>query len=401
MEGPAVSPLAPAAFPALPAIAGVEMATANSGTKYRGRDDVLLARMTPSTAVAGTLTRSLTRSAPVHRCEALLAAHAGGTAGAEGFGLVVNAGNANAFTGRNGEEAVARVTEAAGKALGLPGEAVFIASTGVIGEPLDHGQIAATLGAMADRLGPGPGEASARAIMTTDTFPKAAASEVMLDGVRVRIAGIAKGSGMIAPDMATMLVFIFTDAAVDQAALQDMVSRLTDRTFNSITVDSDTSTSDTLLVAATGAAEMAPIAPADSRLPGFEAALCAVMHDLAIQVVKDGEGATKLVRIVVDGAATDASARKIGLAIANSPLVKTAIAGEDPNWGRIVMAVGKAGEPAERDRLTIRLGDMVLAEAGWRAPSYDEAAAAAYMKREEIEIGVDLAIGSGRAVVHT
>ncbi|MEL7171563.1 MAG: bifunctional glutamate N-acetyltransferase/amino-acid acetyltransferase ArgJ, partial [Pseudomonadota bacterium] len=239
------------------------------------------------------------------------------------------------------------------------------------------------------------------AIMTTDTFPKAAASEVMLDGVRVRIAGIAKGSGMIAPDMATMLVFVFTDAAVDQAALQGVVSRLTDRTFNSITVDSDTSTSDTLLVAATGAAEMAPIAPADSRLPGFEAALCAVMHDLAIQVVKDGEGATKLVRIVVDGAATDASARKIGLAIANSPLVKTAIAGEDPNWGRIVMAVGKAGEPAERDRLTIRLGDMVLAEAGWRAPSYDEAAAAAYMKREEIEIGVDLAIGSGRAVVHT
>ncbi|MEL6766840.1 MAG: bifunctional glutamate N-acetyltransferase/amino-acid acetyltransferase ArgJ [Pseudomonadota bacterium] len=402
VEGPPVSPLAPAAFPAIAPVPGVEMATANSGTKYRGRDDVLLARMAPGTVVAGTFTRSLTRSAPVHRCEALLAQHAAGAAGASGFGLVVNAGNANAFTGRHGEEGVARVTDAAGQALDIPGDAVFTASTGVIGEPLDHARIAATLGDMAARLAPGPGEAAARAIMTTDTFPKAASAHVVLDGVPVQIAGIAKGSGMIAPDMATMLVFIFTDAAVDRAALQEMVSRLTDRTFNSITVDSDTSTSDTLLVAATGQAAMAPIAAADDpRLATFEAALCAVMHDLAIQVVKDGEGATKLVRIVVEGATSDVSARKIGLAIANSPLVKTAIAGEDPNWGRIVMAVGKAGEPADRDRLTIRFGDMVLAEAGWRAPSYDEAAAAAYMEREEIEIGVDLAIGSGRAVVHT
>ncbi|MEM8758954.1 MAG: bifunctional glutamate N-acetyltransferase/amino-acid acetyltransferase ArgJ, partial [Pseudomonadota bacterium] len=398
VEGPAVSPLAPSHLPALPAVAGVEVATANSGTKYEGRDDVLLARMAAGTVVAGSFTRSLTRSAPVHRCEALLASHAAGNAGEAGFGLVVNAGNANAFTGNHGEEAVARVTEAAGAALGLPGSAVFIASTGVIGEPLDHGRIAAKLTEMASGLGPGPGEAAARAIMTTDTFAKGAAAEVALDGVPVRVAGIAKGSGMIAPDMATMLVFIFTDAAIDRALLQETVGRLTDRTFNAITVDGDTSTSDTLLVAATGKAAMAPILRRDDpRFGAFEAALCTVMHDLAIQVVKDGEGATKLVRIVVDGAASDLSARKIGLAVANSPLVKTAVAGEDPNWGRIVMAVGKAGEPAERDRLSIRFGDMVLAEAGWRAPSYDEASAAAYMKGEEIEIGIDLGIGEGRA----
>jgi glutamate N-acetyltransferase/amino-acid N-acetyltransferase len=224
----------------------------------------------------------------------------------------------------------------------------------------------------------------------------------MLEGVPVHIAGIAKGSGMIAPDMATMLVFLFTDAAVARPVLRDAVARIADRTFNAITVDGDTSTSDTLLLAATGASGMAPIAGAgDPRLAPFEAALEGVMQDLAVQVVKDGEGATKLVRIAVEGAVSDASARKIGLSIANSPLVKTAVAGEDPNWGRIVMAVGKAGEPADRDRLSIRLGGMVLAEAGWRSPGYDEAAAAAYMKRAEIEIGVDLGLGQGRAVVHT
>ncbi|MEM7496833.1 MAG: bifunctional glutamate N-acetyltransferase/amino-acid acetyltransferase ArgJ [Pseudomonadota bacterium] len=406
VEGPAVSPLAPAAFPPLPVIAGLETVTANSGTRYTGRDDVLLARLAPGTVVAGTFTRSSTRSAPVHRCETILAEHAAGLAGGlstgRGFGLVVNAGNANAFTGRNGEEAVARVTEAAGAALGLPGSAVFIASTGVIGEPLDHGRIAAKLAEMAARLGPGPDEAAARAIMTTDTFPKGSSAEVVLDGAPVRIAGIAKGSGMIAPDMATMLVFIFTDAAIDRALLQETVARLTDRTFNAITVDGDTSTSDSLLVAATGKAPMMPILEAkDPRFGAFEAALCSVMHDLAIQVVKDGEGATKLVRIVVEGAVSDASARAVGLAIGNSPLVKTAIAGEDPNWGRIVMAVGKAGEPAERDRLRIRFGDLVLAEAGWRSSDYDEEKAAAYMEGDEIEIGVDLGIGTGRAVVHS
>ncbi|MEM8624148.1 MAG: bifunctional glutamate N-acetyltransferase/amino-acid acetyltransferase ArgJ [Pseudomonadota bacterium] len=401
LEGPPVSPLAPAAFPELPAIAGVTVATTNSGLRYRGRDDVLLAHMAAGTVMAGTFTRSLTRSAPVHWCEGRLAMHAG--AGApEGFGLVVNAGNANAFTGNHGEEAVAAVAAAAGSALNLPVDAVFLASTGVIGEPLDGTMIAEKLDAMARARAPGGFEAAARAIMTTDTFPKGASRSVDLGGQRVRISGFAKGSGMIAPDMATMLVFIFTDAAIAQPLLQAAVSRLTESTFNAITVDSDTSTSDTLLVAATGRAGGAPIVDAaDPRLPDFEEALGAVMQELAILVVKDGEGATKLVRVVVDGAESDASARRIGLAIANSPLVKTAIAGEDPNWGRIVMAVGKAGEPAERDRLSVRFGDMVLAEKGWRAESYSEDAAAAYMKGREIEIGVDLDIGMGRASVYT
>ncbi|MEM6677634.1 MAG: bifunctional glutamate N-acetyltransferase/amino-acid acetyltransferase ArgJ [Pseudomonadota bacterium] len=379
-------------------MAGVTLATANSGTKYRGRDDLLLVRLAAGTTMAGTFTRSATRAAPVLWCEERLAAHDG----AGGFGIVVNAGNANAFTGAPGREAVSRVTEAAGSALGIPGGAIFAASTGVIGEPLDHAAMSAAVADLAHALAPGGFEAAARAIMTTDTFAKGASTTVDLDGAPVTITGIAKGSGMIAPDMATMLVFIFTDAPVAQPLLQAAVSTLTEATFNAITVDSDTSTSDTLLVAATGAAPILPLRDAgDPRLAPFEAALGTVMQDLALQVVLDGEGASKLVRIVVEGAESDVSARRLGLAVANSPLVKTAIAGEDPNWGRIVMAVGKAGEPADRDLLSIRFGPVTVATRGWRAPDYDEAKAAAYMQGTEIEIGIDIGIGQGRATVHT
>ncbi|MEM9782873.1 MAG: bifunctional glutamate N-acetyltransferase/amino-acid acetyltransferase ArgJ, partial [Pseudomonadota bacterium] len=296
----------------------------------------------------------------------------------------------------------------AGGVMGTPGGSVFIASTGVIGEPLDDGRIRAHLEAMAGSLEQ-PGQvagglwrAAASAIMTTDTFPKGAGCTAMLDGSAVSVAGIAKGSGMIAPDMATMLAFIFTDAAIDAELLQEIALRAVDRSFNAITVDGDTSTSDTMLLAATGQSGIAPITDADDpRLPALAEAVETVFRDLALQIVRDGEGATKLVRITVTGAESDGAARRVGLAIGNSPLVKTAIAGEDPNWGRIVMAVGKSGERADRDRLSISLGDLILAEAGWRAPDYDEAKAAAYMQREEITIGVDLGVGQGAASVWT
>ncbi|MEO1457896.1 MAG: bifunctional glutamate N-acetyltransferase/amino-acid acetyltransferase ArgJ [Pseudomonadota bacterium] len=401
LAGAPVSPLAPAAFPSLAPVAGVTCATMATGIKYTGRDDVLLARIAPGATLAGAFTRSATRSAPVLACERALAAMAGGPA-AEGAAILVNAGNANAFTGRHGEEAVARATEAAAAALGLPVGAVFMASTGVIGEPLDHARIAEALAGLASAQAPGGFDAAARAIMTTDTFAKGAGAETRLGDTTVTLSGIAKGSGMIAPDMATMLVFLFTDAAIAQPVLQASLSRLNGESFNAITVDSDTSTSDTLLIAATGQASMAPIASADDpRLPAFEAALGSVMQDLALQVVRDGEGATKLVEIAVTGAESDAAARRVGLAIANSPLVKTAIAGEDPNWGRIVMAIGKAGEKADRDRIAIRFGSLPVAEHGWRDARYDEAACAAYMKRQEIEIGVDLGVGRGAARVWT
>ncbi|MEM6490062.1 MAG: bifunctional glutamate N-acetyltransferase/amino-acid acetyltransferase ArgJ, partial [Pseudomonadota bacterium] len=341
------------------------------------------------------------RAAPVLWCEARLAARRAAPRPGPAA-ILVNAGNANAFTGTEGAGATARLAEAADAALG-GGADVFVASTGVIGEPLDDAAIRVHLAALAAGLAPeGAWQAAASAIMTTDTYPKGAAATASLDGTPVAVAGIAKGSGMIAPDMATMLAFVFTDAAVAPALLQDRLAALADESFNAITVDGDTSTSDTLLVAATGAADMAPIvAPDDPRLPALEAALGQVMRDLALQVVRDGEGATKLVRITVTGAEDAAAARRVGRAIANSPLVKTAIAGADPNWGRIVMAVGKAGERADRDRLTISLGDMVLAREGQRAPGYDEAAAAAYMRRDEIAIGVDLGIGAGLASVWT
>ena len=385
------SPLAPAAFPDLPEIGGVTFAAGAAGVKYRNRTDVMLAVLAEGTAVAGCFTRSATRSAPVRDCQAKLGGEASGKAA-----FLVNSGNSNAFTGAAGERSVAAITEAVAAATGVPEGRVFTASTGVIGEPLPHERIVAALDALAAAQEPSGIEPAARAIMTTDTFPKGASAEVMVDGQTVRIAGIAKGSGMIAPDMATMLVYIFTDARIDQAELQALVSASNDRSFNCITVDSDTSTSDSLLVAATGASGVDV-----AGSPEFASALEAVMLDLAHQVVRDGEGATKFVTVTVEGAASDADARRVAMSIANSPLVKTAIAGEDANWGRIVMAVGKSGAEADRDRLSIRFGGIEVARDGYRAPEYSEEATSAYMKNQELEIGVGLGLGDGTATVWT
>ena len=400
---PRVSPLAPATFPPLPAIDGVRFAAAEAGVRYKGRLDVMLAEIAPGAAIAGVFTRSATRAGPVLWCEEKLAAlQMAAERPTGGFAILVNSGNANAFTGSNGRAAVEATVAATAGALAVPPDHVFVASTGVIGEPLPAERIVAALDGLAAGLSADAAERAARAIMTTDTFPKGAVARLDLGGAPVTITGFAKGSGMIAPDMATMLVFLFTDAAVAAGLLQEMVSRASDATFNCITVDGDTSTSDTLLMAATGRAAMAPIATADDpRLARFEAALTDVMRDLAHQVVKDGEGATKFVEVRVTGAETPADARRVGLAIANSPLVKTAIAGEDPNWGRVVMAVGKSGAAADRDRLSIRFGDILVAEEGWVAPSYREAAGAAYMKNAELTIGVDLGLGNGAATIWT
>jgi len=386
-----VSPLAPAYFPELPLIGGVRFASAAAGVRYKGRTDVMLAVLQPGTAIAGVFTKSATRSAPVLDCQAKIGGDATGPAA-----ILVNSGNSNAFTGHYGQASVAEITAAVAKVTGVPAARVFTASTGVIGEPLPHDKIIAKLEELDGALAETAIEDAARAIMTTDTFAKGAMAEVAVDGKPVKIAGIAKGSGMIAPDMATMLVYIFTDAVYDQAALQALLSKLTDTTFNCITVDSDTSTSDSLMLAATGASGVDATGNAD-----FAAALNGVMLDLAQQVVRDGEGATKFVEIRVTGAASDADAKVHGMAIANSPLVKTAIAGEDPNWGRVVMAIGKSGAAADRDRLTIRFGDILVAENGWVSPSYSEDQAAAYMKGQELVIAVDLGLGDGQATVWT
>ncbi|WP_099824926.1 bifunctional glutamate N-acetyltransferase/amino-acid acetyltransferase ArgJ [Oceaniglobus indicus] len=393
-----VSPLAPkGGFPALPVIEGVRFAAIAAGVRYQGRRDVMLAELAPGTAMAGVFTRSATRSAPVLDCQDKI----GGDC-TEGAAIVVNSGNSNAFTGANGRDAVARITKGAADALGVPVTRVFSSSTGVIGEPLKYERILDKLPELKQALSADAIADAAAAIMTTDTFPKGATATADVDGQTVKIAGIAKGSGMIAPDMATMLVYIFTDAAVDQAVLQTLVSRNNDRTFNAITVDSDTSTSDTVLVVATGKAGNAPITATDSDAArAFETALHDVMLDLAHQVVRDGEGATKFVAVQVTGADSDGDARRVAMAIANSPLVKTALAGEDPNWGRVVMAVGKSGAKADRDRLAIRFGDNIVAENGWVSPAYSETDCAAYMKRDTLEIGVDLGIGAGQATVWT
>jgi glutamate N-acetyltransferase/amino-acid N-acetyltransferase len=397
----AVSPFAPDRFPVLPPIAGVRLSSGAAGVRYKSRADVMLAELAPGSVIAGTFTRSETRSAPVLWCQERVAELAAKPSGKK-LAIVVNSGNANAFTGRHGRQAVEAVMKATGKVLGTLTGNVFMASTGVIGQPLPAERVTAKLEELATALSPDGLEGAARAIMTTDTFPKGASAVVDLDGVPVTISGFAKGSGMIAPDMGTMLVFIFTDAAIDQAVLQTAVRELTDNSFNAITVDSDTSTSDTLLVGATGKADMAPISSRrDPRYRAFHGALGEVMRDLAIQVVKDGEGASKIIAITVTGAKSARAARKIGLAIANSPLVKTAIAGEDPNWGRVVMAVGKSGEAADRDKLSISFGDILVAENGWVSPAYSEELGAAYMKRDELEIGVDVGIGAGRATVWT
>ena len=387
-----VSPLAPAAFPELPVIDGVRFASVAAGVRYAGRTDVMLTLLDPGSSVAGVFTRSATRSANVLDCQSKI----GGDSDA-GAAIIVNSGNSNAFTGKAGDGSVAAICAAVAKSTGLPETRVFTSSTGVIGERLPHDRIIAKVDDLVASLEPGKGDEAARAIMTTDTFPKGACATVALPGGEVKIAGFAKGSGMIAPDMATMLVYIFTDAKVSRADLQMMVSEINDRSFNCITVDSDTSTSDTLLMGATGASGVeATLADSD-----FAQALEGVFLDLAHQVVKDGEGATKFVTVNVTGAKTDADARTHALAIANSPLVKTAVAGEDPNWGRIVMAVGKSGAAADRDRLTIRFGDVLVAENGWVAPSYKEEDGAALMKQPEITISVDIGLGAGKATVWT
>ncbi|MEM6658783.1 MAG: bifunctional glutamate N-acetyltransferase/amino-acid acetyltransferase ArgJ [Pseudomonadota bacterium] len=386
-----VSPLAPAAFPDLPAIDGVRFATVEAGVRYQGRTDVMLALLDPGTAIVGVFTRSATRSAPVLDCQVKLGGPQDGPAA-----ILVNSGNANAFTGHHGQTSVAEVTQAVSKATGVAVDRVFTSSTGVIGEPLPHERIVSQLEVLKAGLSRHAIEDAARAIMTTDTFPKGASSQVEIAGKTVSIVGIAKGSGMIAPDMATMLVYIFTDAVVEQSALQSMLGAQTDRTFNCITVDSDTSTSDSLLLCATGASGVDA-----TGILAFAEALESVMLDLAQQVVRDGEGATKLVEIRVTGAASDEDAKVHGLAIANSPLVKTAIAGEDPNWGRIVMAIGKSGAAADRDLLSISFGDILVAEKGWVSPDYREEDAAVYMKGQDLVIAVDLGLGEGRSTVWT
>jgi glutamate N-acetyltransferase/amino-acid N-acetyltransferase len=387
----AISPLAPASFPDLFVIEGVRFASGAAGVKYKDRKDVMLVELAAGTAVAGVFTRSATRSAPVLDCQSKMGGAADGRAA-----ILVNSGNSNAFTGAAGERSVAAICDAVAAATGIQTDRIFTASTGVIGERLPHDRIIAKVNDLAAGLTSIGINDAAKAIMTTDTFPKGACAEVVINGKTVRIAGIAKGSGMIAPDMATMLVYIFTDAKISQPDLQTLLAALTDQTFNCITVDSDTSTSDSLMCAATGASGVDV-----TNSAGFTQALHGVMLNLAHQVVRDGEGATKFVEVRVSGATSDADARKVGLSIANSPLVKTAIAGEDPNWGRIVMAVGKSGAQADRDRLTIRFGDIIVAENGWVSPDYTEAAGAAYMKQQDLVIAVDLGIAGGLGTVWT
>ncbi|HCS69824.1 MAG TPA: bifunctional ornithine acetyltransferase/N-acetylglutamate synthase, partial [Rhodospirillaceae bacterium] len=393
---PKVSPLAPEAFPTIPPIDGVRVATRACGVRYKGRTDVLLVELADETQAAGVFTKSLTASAPVDWCRKSLP---GGIAN----GLVVNSGNANAFTGRLGEDAVEQVVEAVADRLACRPSRVFAASTGVIGEPLNFKSITDNLDALAADLAPGKWDEAAKAIMTTDTFPKGAVKEAQINGTKVTIAGIAKGSGMIAPDMATMLAYVFTDAKIPAPVLQGILAPICERTFNSITVDSDTSTSDSLMLFATGAAGNADrfSGPDDAALKDFRTKAEAVMRDLAHQIVRDGEGASKFIEITVTGADSDAAAKRIGLSIANSPLVKTAIAGEDANWGRIVMAVGKCGVQADPNKLTVSIGGIVLAKNGERVADYDEAPVAAHIKGQYIDIDVDLGFGDGTATVWT
>ncbi len=378
----------------MPPVGGVRLATAAAGIRYRGRTDVLFALLDEGTQVAGVLTRSRCPSAPVDWCRAKLPA---GTARA----LVVNSANANAFTGLTGRDAVALTAALAAEAAGCSPDEVFLASTGVIGEPLDGGKFRGVLEACRARAEPTGWLEAARAIMTTDTFPKLATRTARLGGRDVVVNGIAKGSGMIAPDMATMLSFVFTDAAVAAPVLQDVLAAGADRSFNCVTVDGDTSTSDTLLAFATGRAGPRIESADHPDLPAFRAALDEVLVELAILVARDGEGARKLVTVLVEGAESDRSAHRVAMSIANSPLVKTAVAGEDANWGRVVMAVGKAGEPADRDRLAISFGDVRVAVAGARDPAYDEEKASAAMREEAVTIRVDLGLGQGQARVWT
>ena len=390
-----VSPLAPARFPELAPIAGVRLAAHPCGIRYTGRDDVMLAELAPGSAVAGVFTRSLTAGAPVSWCRECLA---GGSA----RGIVVNSGNSNTFTGRTGREVVEATAATTARLLGCDPKQVFISSTGVIGEPPPADKIVGALPQIVRALSADGWEAAARAILTTDTFPKGATATAAIDGVEVRLNGFAKGSGMIAPDMATMLAYVFTDAALPSAVLQPLLTAAADRSFNSITVDGDTSTSDTVLLCATQQAAHGPVtSPTDQRLAGFRQALDAVMINLAQQIVRDGEGAEKFVTITVTGAASAQAARRIGLTIGNSPLVKTALSAGDPNWGRIVMAVGRAGEEADPERLSISIGGIQITAGGGPVPGYDEMPVAEHLKGRYIDIAVDVGIGSGEATVWT
>ncbi len=392
------SPFAPKTLPLLAPLAGVRFATAQAGIRYKDRTDLMVAVMDEGTTAAGVLTQSKTASAPVLWCRKSLK-------NGQARILVVNSGNANAFTGMRGRAAVEETAEAAAEAVGCAPKDVYIASTGVIGEPLDAGKFKHLLADLAATAAPDAFEAAALAIMTTDTYPKLATRAARIGDTDVTINGFCKGAGMIAPDMATMLCFIFTDAAISADVLQELLDEHVKTTFNSMTVDGDTSTSDTCLLFATGAAEargQKPVTKTKSkRLKDFSDALQDLMRDLAIQVAKDGEGISKFVTFIVEGAETEAAARRIALSCANSPILKTAIAGEDPNWGRVVMAVGKSGEAADRDQLAIWFGDSCVARSGERAAEYDEATVANYMKNPEITIRIDAGVGKASATVWT
>ena len=390
-----VSPLAPKSIPVLQPLAGVRLASHACGLRYQGRTDLMVAELASGTSVAGVYTRSLTCSAPVLWCRK---AQKGGKARL----LVVNSGNANAFTGGVGEASVSRTVAEAAKLTGCAPEEVFIASTGTIGVPLDDFKITDALPEVLGKLSADNWDQAARAIMTTDTYPKLATRTVKIGDAEVRINAFCKGAGMIAPDMATMLAYVFTDASLSPDLLQELLSAGVEKSFNSITVDSDTSTSDTLMIFATNQVKTPKIKSArDSVLKAFRKALDSLLLELAQMVVKDGEGASKFVEIRVTGAANKKAARTIGMAVANSPLVKTAISGEDANWGRVVAAVGKAGEKADRDKLSIKMGGLQVALNGLAVPDYDETPVAAHMKGQDILIEVDVGIGKGKATVWT
>ncbi len=391
---PEKSPLAPERFPDLPAINGLEMAAGVCNVRYVNKTDVLFASFAPGTTAAGVFTKSKTAAAPIDWCRKCLA-------GGRARGLVVNSGNANAFTGRAGVEAVEAMASTAAGLLDCAAEDIFIAQTGVIGEPVAFDKITENLPGLKAQFAQ-DWESAADAIMTTDTFPKGAAAVTEINGTEITITGIAKGSGMIAPDMATMLAFIITDAKLPANVLQPLLADVTEKSFNAITVDSDTSTSDTLMLFATGQAGNTEVTSADDpELEAFKVALGLVCVDLAHQIVRDGEGATKFVEIQLTGAEDDAAAKTIGLSIANSPLVKTAIAGEDANWGRIVAAVGKSGEAADRDKLRITIGGIDVARDGGVVDGYDETPVVEHMKGQNILIQVDVGVGKGRATVWT
>ena len=389
------SPFAPKKHPVMPSIAGCELAVTEAGIKYQDRADLLLARFTPGTTVAGTFTKSKTASGAVEWCREHVKA-------GQAEALIVNSGNANAFTGKRGEKNVEDVGKKVGDQFSCSPSKVFQASTGVIGEPLPEQALQDGIKACIERLGTAGYDQAAKAIMTTDTYPKFTTQNCQIEGVPVTLNGIAKGSGMIAPDMATMLAFLVTDLVIAPDVLQTLLSKSVDKTFNCVTVDSDTSTSDTVLIFATNQANMAPITEVkDPRLSTFRRILNRVMKDLALMIVKDGEGISKFVTIKVRGAKGKRAAKKIGLSIANSPLVKTAIAGEDPNWGRIIMAVGKSGEAADRDKLNIKIGGHKVTEQGRRIQNYDETPLAEHMKKPNILIEVDIGLGRGQAEIWT